>query len=123
MHNNILDIHEILNEYSQDIQDAITNEAQVVAKKGVDVLKNTSPKRTGKYRKGWRVNTSKGRHEVSCTIYNQNAGLTVLLEKPHKDRTGTRTITPKSAGHIKKVDDMCNSEFEKNVEMIIKNGG
>ena len=60
---------------------------------------------------------------MSCTIYNQNAGLTVLLEKPHKDRTGTRTITPKSAGHIKKVDDMCNSEFEKNVEMIIKNGG
>ena len=121
VHNNILDIHEILNEYSQDIQDAITNEAQVVAKKGVAELKNKSPKRTGKYRKGWRVQTEKGRGYVDCTIHNAtDYQLTHLLEKPHALRNG-RTSTPQV--HIAPVEQQCVSEFEKNVEMIIKNGG
>ena len=56
----ILDVKDILNEYSEDIQEAISQEAINVANKGVKELKETSPKRTGKYSKGWRVNTKKG---------------------------------------------------------------
>ena len=120
MHNNILDIKEILSDYSIDIQEGITQEAQNVAKKGVVELKNTSPKSTGKYRKGWRVNTTKGRGFVECTIHNAtDYQLTHLLEKPHALRNGGIS---KPQVHIYPVEQQCISEYERNVENIIKNG-
>lgn len=119
--NSILDVKEILDEYSEDIQSAITEEAQSVAKKGVAELKNKSPKRTGKYRSGWRVNTTKGKGYVECIVHNATDWqLTHLLEKPHLLRNG-RKSTPQV--HIKPVEEQCISEFEKQVENIIKNGG
>ena len=121
----ILDIKEILDEYSTDIQEAITEEAQIVAKKGVEKLKNTSPKKTGSYRRGWRVKTTKGVNYVESVIYNAtNWQLTHLLEKPHaiRNKYGTwGTSTPKV--HIEPVEKECISEYQKNVENIIKNGG
>lgn len=117
----ILDINDILNEYSSDIQEAISEEAQKIAKEGVSELKNTSPKRTGKYRKGWRVKTTKSRGFIECKIHNStNWQLTHLLEKAHLKRNGGLT-SPKV--HIKPVEEKCIQEFERNVENIIKNGG
>lgn len=117
----ILDIKDILNEYSSDIQEAIIAEAEKVSKKGRDELKNTSPKRTGKYRKGWRVKTEKENGFVECIIHNStNYQLTHLLEHSHLTRNGRKT-TPKV--HIKPVEQACIKEYEKSVEKIIKNGG
>lgn len=117
----ILEINDILNEYSTDIQEAITTTAQTIAKEGVSELKNTSPKRTGKYRKGWRVSTTKGKGYVECIIHNATSyQLTHLLEKPHLTRNGGKT-TPKV--HIAPVEQKCVSQYEKDVENIIKNGG
>lgn len=117
----VLEIVDILNEYSQDIQNGITEEAQKVAKKGVAELKNTSPKRTGSYRKGWRVKTDKGKGFVECIVHNAtDYQLTHLLEKPHALRNG-RVSKPQV--HISPVEQQCVSEYETNVEKIIKNGG
>ena len=119
--NSILDITEILNEYSSDIQEAITNEAQLVAKQGISTLQATSPKKTGRYRKGWRVKTTKGQGFVECIIHNAtDYQLTHLLEKPHLLRNGARS-TPQV--HIAPVEQNCIREFENNVEKIIQNGG
>lgn len=126
-YNSILDINEILNDYSHDIQEAITDEAQKIAKEGQSKLKSTSPKNRkntkskGKYAKGWKVKTTKGRGFVNCTIYNAtDYQLTHLLENGHLTRNGSRT---KPIKHIEPVHDECCNEFEKNVEKIIKNGG
>ena len=117
----IIDIKDILNEYSEDIQEAINQEAIDVANKGMKELKETSPRRTGKYSKGWRVKTEKGRGFVNCTIHNAtNYQLTHLLEKPHLTRNGRRT-TPKV--HIAPVEEKCIEEFQKGVENIIRTGG
>lgn len=117
----ILNIKDILNEYSVDIQESIVKTAENVAKKGADKLKQTSPKRTGKYSKGWRVRTAKGKGEVSSIIYNAtNWQLTHLLEKPHLLRNG-RLSTPKV--HIYPVEQQCIKEYETEVEKVIKNGG
>lgn len=117
----ILEINDILNDYSSDIQDAITNEAQIVAKEATKELKTTSPKRTGKYSKGWRVKTTKGRGFVECVVHNATSyQLTHLLEKPHLKRNGGIT-TPKV--HIKPVEEKSKKEYEYKVENIIKNGG
>ena len=119
--NGVLDITEILNEYSTDIQEAITEEAQIVAKQGISTLKATSPKKTGDYRKGWRVKTTKGQGFVECIIHNAtDYQLTHLLEKPHLLRNGARS-TPQV--HIAPVEQDCIGEFENNVEKIIQNGG
>ena len=117
----ILDIKDILDEYSTDIQEAITEEAQLVAKEAVSELKNTSPKKTGAYRKGWRTKTTKGQGFVECIVHNAtNYQLTHLLEKPHLKRNGGMT-TPQV--HIAPVEEKAIKEYERNVENIIKNGG
>lgn len=120
-YNSILDIKDILNDYSDDIQDAIAEEVQNVAKKAQNELRNTSPKKTGKYRKGWRVYTEKGRGYIKCVVHNAtDYQLTHLLEKPHLLRNG-RLSTPKV--HIKPVEEAAIKELESNVAKIIKNGG
>lgn len=120
----ILDVTKILDSYAKEISRDIVTDAEIVAKEGVAELQNTSPKRTGKYRKGWRQKTNKVNNGGSSIIYNATAPqLTHLLEFPHSDRTGTRTITPKSAGHIKRVENQCITDYEKRVEKSIQNGG
>lgn len=117
----ILDINNILNEYSEDIQVALTESAEKVAKEGADKLKVSSPKRTGKYSKGWRVKVTKGKGFVDCVIHNStNYQLTHLLEKPHLKRNGGIT---KPKVHIAPVEEYCKSRYEKEVETIIQNGG
>ena len=117
----ILEINDILNDYSHDVQDAITSDAQIVARQAVKSLKATSPKRTGDYQKGWRVKTDKGKGYVDCIVHNAtDYQLTHLLEKPHLKRNGGLT-TPKV--HISPVEDVAKKQFEKDVENIIKNGG
>ncbi len=120
----ILDVNEILNEYSEDIQEAMIKEAQEISKEGANKLKITSPKNTGKYSKGWKVKTIKGKNAISCIIYNTNPGLTQLLEKPHVIKNkygewGTTNPTP----HIKPVEQECINKYNREVEKIIKNGG
>lgn len=121
----ILDISEILNDYSDDIQEGITKLAQEEANKGKNELKISSPKHTGDYSKGWRVNTNKGRGFITCTIHNAtDYQLTHLLEKAHviRNKYGSwGTSTPKV--HIKPVEDKIVKEYEIQVEKIIKNGG
>lgn len=116
----ILEVKDILDEYSSDIQEGISQEAQNVAKKGASELKNTSPKKTGSYRKGWRVKTTKGKNQISCIIHNAtDYQLTHLLEKPHALRNGASS---RPQVHIKPVEEQCIKEYERDVEKIIKNG-
>lgn len=123
----ILDVNEILNEYSNDIQEAITEEAFKIAENGKNKLRVTSPKNTGKYSKGWRVDKRQGKGFVHTTIYNATDWqLTHLLEKPHvvKNQYGTwGTYNPQKTKHIEPVEVECVNEFNKKVEQIIKNGG
>lgn len=124
-HNSLIDINDILNEYSSDIQEGITEAAFKVAEDGKNTLKVTSPKRTGSYRKGWRVNKRSGRGYVHATIYNATDWqLTHLLEKPHviKNQYGTWG-TSKPIVHIEPVEQECIQAYKKDVEQVIKNGG
>lgn len=117
----IIDINDILNEYSSDIQEGITQAAIKVAENGKNKLKVTSPKRTGSYRKGWRVEKRSGKGFVHTTIYNATDWqLTHLLEKPHALRNGKKS-TP--IVHIEPVEQECIQAYQRDVEQIIKNGG
>ena len=119
--NSLIDINSILNEYSYDIQEGITKSAFNIAENGKNKLKVTSPKKTGSYRKGWRVEKKQGNGYVHATIYNAtNWQLTHLLEKPHALRNGKLSKPQK---HIEPVEQECVEEYKKSVEQVIKNGG
>lgn len=125
----ILEINDILNEYSSDIQEAITSEAELIAKNGANKLKATKDTykvRTGKYNKGWRVKTTKGRGYVECIIHNATSyQLTHLLEKGHNivGRDGQKKGRAKAFVHIQPVEQEAIREYERQVENIIKDGG
>lgn len=120
-YNSILDVNKILDSYAKEISRDIVTDAEIVAKEGVDELRNTSPKRTGKYRKGWRVRTDKLKNGGESIIYNAtDYQLTHLLEKPHLSRNG-RIVAPKV--HIAPVEAKCIKEYERRVEKSIQNGG
>lgn len=121
MANSILDIKKILNDYSYDIQEGIKQKASVLANEAKKEIKQVSPKLTGDYKKGWRLQKQINRYSVQCTIYNQtDYQLTHLLEKPHLKRNGKLT-TPKV--HISPVQEKLSKRYEKEVENLIKNGG
>lgn len=125
----LLDIKEILNDYTDDIQEAITKEAQRVAKEGAKDLQNTRNTyqvRTGKYNRGWTVKTTKGRNFVECIIHNKDHyQLTHLLERGHEivGRDGQHKGNVRAFKHIEPVDKKRTREYERNVEQIIRNGG
>lgn len=123
----ILDISTILNEYSKDIQNEITNAAINTAKTGVTELKNNSPKsirktfHRGKYAKGWKCNISKGTGYVNCTIYNATDWqLTHLLENEHATNNGGKYVPKKK--HIEPVHDKCVKNYQEEVVKIIRGG-
>lgn len=129
-YDSVIDIKDILNDYTEEVQEGIIKDAQEVAQKGVKALKNTTGTykiRTGKYNKGWKVNTEKGKGLIKCTIHNgTNWQLTHLLEKGHNivgrdgQLKGKRT---RAFVHIAPVEQMCIKEYETAVANTIKNGG
>lgn len=125
-YSSILDINEILGEYSKELDDTLYEQAKEIAKEGVQVLKNTSPinKRTtanrGRYRRGWRMEIEKGFGTVEATIYNKtDYYLTHLLEKGHNTRNGGKTMPQV---HILPVNDKCTKEYEENITRKIEAG-
>ena len=113
-------ISSILDAYSDDVKEVITESAKKVGEEGKDKLKKSSPKRTGSYRKGWRLKTKEGATFVHCTIHNAtNYQLTHLLEKGHLNRDGSRT---KPIVHIAPVEEYVQKEYVKDVEKAIRGG-
>lgn len=125
----IIDIKDILNTYSSEVNEELYDIAKQVAKECVEDVKASSPvnvKHTshrGSYKKGWRMDIEKGYGTVEATIYNKtDYQLTHLLERPHLNRTGTRKVIPKSEGHISRAEQTAIKEFERKLEMRLKNG-
>lgn len=129
--NSILDINEILKEYTQDIEDKLYDDAIKLSQKGVNELKNDSPpftagrKSTGNYRKGWRVKKSTKGGFVNCTIHNKEYRLTHLLEKPHaiKNKYGYWGTWTPPRKHIEPVEREITKEYYDGMTRYIKNGG
>lgn len=101
---------EALQEYADEVVEKVDQDVQKIANSAASELKATSPKRTGGYAKGWKVQKEKSRYGTSCTVYNSTKpGLTHLLENGHALRGGGRAP---AHPHIKPVEEKVISDLE-----------
>ena len=120
-YDDFMDITTILNDYSKEVVDGMYEASKRIAEEGKKKLKQTSPKRTGDYAKGWSVKKEiPARWSFKNTIHNKTEyRLTHLLENGHLKRNGGRT---KPIKHIQPVEKQCIEDYEREVVNIIKKG-
>jgi hypothetical protein len=104
--------------YTEDVSEAIDQAARDTAKAMAKDLRETSPKDTGEYAKGW---TYRKEAPGSYRVYNKKKPqLTHLLEHGHAKAGGGRV---EGIPHIKPAQDRYVPEFEKKVQQILERGG
>ncbi len=112
---------ETLTEYGKDVLDVIDKAGDEASKNAVKKLKETSPKRTGKYAKSWkykRFNNFGEAKEYKIYAEAPHYRLTHLLEYGRMTRNGKRT---KRMTHIAPVEKEAIKEYTENIERGIEN--
>lgn len=107
-------VNDILRRYSDDVAEIAADALGDVTKAATKKLKAESPKKSGKYAKGWTYEIKKGRVANSSTIYGRKDTypLAHLLEHGHAKRNGGRTAP---IVHIKPVEDWAAKELETQI--------
>jgi len=111
-----------LAEYSQDVVEKVNVSSEKVGKAAVKKLKQTSPKKTGKYAKSWTMSTEKAIGQPHKRIVHAKAPhyrLTHLLEHGHAKVGGGRV---EGRPHIGPAEEEVIREFTREVEEVIKRG-
>ena len=112
-------VGQILEEYDVKLKRATNNAMDVVAKEAVSKLKNTSPKKTGDYARGWGVHRERGSGGINTvTVRNKtDYQLTHLLENGHviRNKKGEYGRT-NGIKHIAPVEEWANSELPAEIE-------
>lgn len=102
-----------IKEYTDEVVEKVEMFADELSQKGVKLLKEKSPKKTGEYARSWgRVKTKGG-----YIIKNKKYQLTHLLEKGHAKVGGGRVP---ARVHIAPVEEQLIQEFVEAVEKAVK---
>ena len=113
----------ILDSYSREVQEATNKAIDSVAKESASRLRNTSPRKTGDYAKGWKVKKKRGRNGLqTVTVHNKtNYQLTHLLENGHvvRNKKGTYGRT-RPIKHIAPVEEWAVDELPREIEERLK---
>ena len=111
------DLREILDEYSEDVTEAVGKAIKKVANESVKKLKQTSPRRPGggDYAAGWKKTIETGGLVIEATVHGgpKTYPLAHLLENGHAKRGGGRTMP---IVHIKPVEDWAIEEVQKTIK-------
>lgn len=109
----------ILDSYSREVQEATNKAIDSVAKESASKLRNTSPRKTGDYAKGWKVKKERGKDGLqTVTVHNKtNYQLTHLLENGHvvRNKKGTYGRT-RPIKHIAPVEEWAVDELHREIE-------
>ena len=113
-----IQMDKILEQYSKEVKDVTDKSIEKVSKESVRKLKNTSPKRTGKYARSWTKKKVKGRNGIDeVTVHNKQYQLTHLLENGHIVRNSKGTYgRTNGIKHIKPVEEWAQEELPREIE-------
>ena len=115
------EIAQELSVYSQDVVEKVNISSDKVAKAAVKQLKETSPKRYGKYAKSWAVKKESQVGQPNALIIHnkEHYRLTHLLEYGHAKVGGGRVS---GKPHIRPAEEQVIRDFAAEVEEAIRNG-
>ena len=105
---------ELLEEIDKDVQRSAKDNINTVAKESAQKLRNTSPKKTGSYAKGWGV---KKESDMDVIVHNKtDYQLTHLLENGHviRNKKGTYGRT-NGIKHIAPVEQWAIDELPRRI--------
>ena len=108
-------VKDILQDYSVEVAKAATEAVQEVTKEATKKLRQTSPKRKGRYARGWTGKVEKTATTVDATVYGKTGTYQIahLLEHGHARRGGGRNVS--GIEHIKPVEEWAIKEVEKRI--------
>lgn len=112
------EIAKALGNYSDDISEVVEETSNEIGKEAVEEIKKISPKKHGKYAKGWTLKKdSLGKSKYSIKIHNKtDYQLTHLLEFGHSTKNGKRT---KAIPHIRPVEQKYSKKYEQDLKRKI----
>ena len=109
-----------LQKYNADITEGIRQIGEEVATELQTDLQTNSPKQTGEYAKGWKIQKNYEYRKVKFVVHNsKKPWLTHLLENGHAIRNGSGRV--RAFPHIAPAEQRAVKEFEKKVEELLKN--
>ncbi len=108
------DLKDILNEYAMEVTDEVNEAAKQTAEIVTKALKNSSPKKTGKYGRSWDKKAEGSTFfDKNYVIFNKkHYRLTHLLEFGHATVNGGRV---EAIPHIKQAEDIGIKTFEEEI--------
>ena len=108
-------VKDILQDYSVEVAKAAEEAVTEVSKEATKKLRQTSPKRKGRYAKGWTSKVEKTTTTVDATIYGKTGTYQIahLLEHGHARRGGGRKVD--GIEHIKPVEEWAIKEVEARI--------
>lgn len=109
-------VSKILEEYGEEATKSLQLIVPAVGKDAASKLRKESPRKTGRYKKGWTSTSAITHTGATATVYGRSGTyqLAHLLENGHAKRGGGR-VPP--VVHIKPVEEWAESELEKLVTM------
>lgn len=113
-----VEIMTALEEYKNDVGEAMEKVLPEVAKEAADKVRAASPG-SGKYASGWGSKVERASViSLEAVVYNKKTpGLPHLLEKDHALRNGKRS---RAFVHIKPVEEWLNTEAAKRLEEALQ---
>lgn len=116
-------ISDILNQYSDEVVNALPEATQKATKETVKILKDSAPSKSGKYKSSFKYKkTESTSSRTLYEIYSSKPGLTHLLEHGHVKANqygryvGMTTAYPHWAPAEEKGMKMLEDEIKKKVE-------
>lgn len=119
-------VGDLLYQFTADVQYEVIKLTDETADKLLKLIKNQAPvdwrkvKRRGKYKRSWKIKTTKDTFSVyERTVYADDGEyrLTHLLEFGHKTHSGSMT---KAQIHIKPAADRMKDEYVKEIKEIVR---
>lgn len=113
-----------LSDYGDAVSAGLSVEVGKAGRIALKSVRNGSPKKTGAYRKGWKLKTERqiiNDDVASVTVYNQDRGyLTHLLENGHQKAGGGRVA---AIPHIKPAEEEARQYLDGAVQRVIEEAG
>ena len=117
-------IADVLDKYRGLIRDGVEDEMEGAAAIAMRIVRDKSPVRSGKYKKGWKLYREKAKFRSqlqTLTVYNTTQyRLIHLLEFGHQTAKGTRT---KAYPHVQPAEDAAEKALIVGTRRVIEEAG